>query len=551
MPDLEFDIVIVGGGCKGLSTGIYLAKYGGMSVGIFEETYELGGGLAGDQIAPGIQCNTHAGGHQWWYYDTLIKEDFPELWEEGLNLLPVDSNVVIGFDDESCLALYGPHMDPDSTRSATELARFSEKDAETYLKLRKLYDEYVQGAIIEEAFSVPGPVGSVGPLQKAFMKLEADHPDVAGLSKGSLVDVVQAFYESTEARLMMLQQGVFLTVTGASNVAAVMGIYGMFNYHFEDGGTHNLAHALHRVLHKYGAKTYTHSEVKHVTIENGRARGIELADGTRVRAKTAVISTLSPHQLTHDLIGTENLTSDFVNKIDALEHAGFCTTLVTYAFAEPPKFKCRSFNPSVYDDEMQRAVNFVNFGPKSVDAALGMFANAAKLKTPGSVVPKSPIISMNIDPMDSHICNDKEAATWNLLDLAPPAWAQTDEYWRTFAEEYPDYQIKHLSQYVDGADWDNIVGVLVRTPHWIAKHFKNMGPSGNVNIIDTIPGQMGSSRPTPELAQHRTPVPGLYATGSAFGSWGMSSFCSAYTCYRTMSEDLGLRKPWEEKGRAY
>ena len=551
MPDLEFDVVIVGGGCKGLSTGVYMAKYGGLSVGIFEETYELGGGLAGDQIAPGIQCNTHAGGHQWWYYDTIIKEDFPELFEEGLNLLPVGSNVVVGFDDESCLALYGTQLDPDSTRSAAEIARFSEKDADTYLRLRKLYDEYVQDAIIEEAFSVPPPVGTPGAVAKAFAKMLKDHPDLSAMSGGGLLDVVSAFYESTEARMMMLLQGSFLIVTGVSDIAAVMGIFGMFNYHFEDGGAHNLAHALHRVLHKYGAKTYTHSQVKRTVIENGKATGIELADGTRVNAKVAVISTLSPAQLTHDLIGTENLSGDFVKKIDGLESSGLCTTLITYAFAEPPQFKCRSFNPSVYDKEMQRGVNFVNFAPKSIDAAMGMFAAGVHLKTPGSVVPKGQIISMNTDPIDSHICNDKEAVTWNLLDFAPPAWAQTPEYWRTFANEFPDWQIKHLSKYVDGADWDNIVGCLVRTPYWIAQHFKNMGPSGNVNIIDTIPSQVGSYRPIPELAQHRTPVPGLYATGSAFGSWGMSSFCSAYTCYRIMAEDLGLRKPWEEKGRAY
>jgi ribulose 1,5-bisphosphate synthetase/thiazole synthase len=48
MADMSFDMVIVGGGCKGLSTGLYLAKYGGMSVGIFEALHELGGGLAGE-----------------------------------------------------------------------------------------------------------------------------------------------------------------------------------------------------------------------------------------------------------------------------------------------------------------------------------------------------------------------------------------------------------------------------------------------------------------------------------------------------------------------
>jgi len=36
MADLTFDAVIIGGGNKGLMLAMYLMKYGGMSVGIFE-----------------------------------------------------------------------------------------------------------------------------------------------------------------------------------------------------------------------------------------------------------------------------------------------------------------------------------------------------------------------------------------------------------------------------------------------------------------------------------------------------------------------------------
>ena len=61
MADMSFDVVIVGGGCKGLSTGLYLAKYGGMSVGIFEELHELGGGLAGTRQPMGRVANGRGG----------------------------------------------------------------------------------------------------------------------------------------------------------------------------------------------------------------------------------------------------------------------------------------------------------------------------------------------------------------------------------------------------------------------------------------------------------------------------------------------------------
>jgi len=46
MAALTFDAVVYGGGNKALMLAIYLAKYGGMSVGIFERRHEVGRGLA-------------------------------------------------------------------------------------------------------------------------------------------------------------------------------------------------------------------------------------------------------------------------------------------------------------------------------------------------------------------------------------------------------------------------------------------------------------------------------------------------------------------------
>jgi len=59
--DLTFDAVICGGGNKALLLAMYLTRYAGMSVGIFERRHEIGGGLATEEIsAPGFRGNTHA-----------------------------------------------------------------------------------------------------------------------------------------------------------------------------------------------------------------------------------------------------------------------------------------------------------------------------------------------------------------------------------------------------------------------------------------------------------------------------------------------------------
>ena len=83
MADLTFDAVVCGGGNKGLMLAMYLSKYAGMSVGIFERRHEIGGGLATEETAaPGFRGNTHANIILPWYYAPLWR-DFPEFWNYG------------------------------------------------------------------------------------------------------------------------------------------------------------------------------------------------------------------------------------------------------------------------------------------------------------------------------------------------------------------------------------------------------------------------------------------------------------------------------------
>ncbi len=51
MADRTYDAVIIGGGNKALLLAMYLIKYGGMTVGIFERRHEIGGCLATEEIS--------------------------------------------------------------------------------------------------------------------------------------------------------------------------------------------------------------------------------------------------------------------------------------------------------------------------------------------------------------------------------------------------------------------------------------------------------------------------------------------------------------------
>jgi len=95
---------------------------------------------------------------------------------------------------------------------------------------------------------------------------------------------------------------------------------------------------------------------------------------------------------------------------------------------------------------------------------------------------------------------------------------------------------------------DNIIGVDFNSPY-DAQRMSNLGPNGNMAVIDCSPYQRDANRPIPELANHRTPIKNLYATGSAWHVGGFASSTEAYNCYKIIASDLDLGKPWEEPGK--
>ena len=58
MADASYDVVLIDGGNKGLIASMYLTKYGGLKVGIFEDKHELGTGWSTEESpAPGFLAN--------------------------------------------------------------------------------------------------------------------------------------------------------------------------------------------------------------------------------------------------------------------------------------------------------------------------------------------------------------------------------------------------------------------------------------------------------------------------------------------------------------
>ena len=59
--------------------------------------------------------------------------------------------------------------------------------------------------------------------------------------------------------------------------------------------------------------------IKRIVIENNEAKGVELDDGTILKAKQFVCSSLNPHQTFYDYVGKEYLPPGADYKVGSVE----------------------------------------------------------------------------------------------------------------------------------------------------------------------------------------------------------------------------------------
>ena len=119
----------MGGGNKGLIAAMYLAKYSGMEVGIFDEKHKLGSGWCAEECpAPGFIAHHCSHYHIPDTHRVPVYEDFP-VWEKyGAEY--VYASLTVGYvinEDDSWIGVYSKHIDPKQEKTTKLIARFQKK----------------------------------------------------------------------------------------------------------------------------------------------------------------------------------------------------------------------------------------------------------------------------------------------------------------------------------------------------------------------------------------------------------------------------------------
>jgi beta-carotene ketolase (CrtO type) len=550
MADAAYDAVIIGGGTKSIVTAIYLAKYGGMSVGVFEERRELCSGLTSEiGVVPGFVADYHATGVVDWYY-APVREDFPDFEEKGGKILHLPgSAAIIVEEDQSCWITYNREVDPNQELTAKGLAQFSsERDAETYMKIWELTkpgtDYYVSR--LQDLFNPP-PLPDAPPssMERWFQNYLAQPDcliDYSWLSLPALYAYQRLWERPAITNLFwrrMIIDGHFVELTSGIALFSLIAFGPETGY--IEGGMHNVAHAYQRLLHENGGKWFPRAKVDKIIIENGAAKGIQLADGTQIEAKKLIVSGVSPRQLCIEMIGPDHLNPKTLRKVDTLVSNIKGLAWYSWFLHELPDYKATAVSPDINrcaglalgTDDLRPLSEYIHwlrlgkFPPIRGRMSLSTYSAVDKTRSPEG----------------KHVIMED-------LDI-PTATYLSEREWLRFKKTHAQEALEEWQKYAPNMTWDNVIGFAPQTPYDAAGRGLNFAPDGNAGVLDLYPGQLGRVAPIPEMAQYRMPgINNLYHTGSWRPRSG-ANCTQGYCCYKVIAEDLNLRKPWEEQGRPY
>ena len=338
----EYDGIILGAGPNGLTLAAYLAK-AGLKILVLEKRFEAGGGLATEQVTlPGFLHNTHAVYMPMVDYAPPLK-DFEDYLTKDYDLEFVFPSLVMAmpFADGSSLRLY-----QDVNRTCESIAQFSQKDAETYRRIAERYQ------VLTEDFLGPATYEMAKPAFEQMIKLQTTDVgrEITELTEKTPRAIIHELFENDRVRCLFLylscMWGLHYDLEGVSYLVPLL-INRAANYRLVVGGSHHLAHLFTKVLYRHRGMIISPVNVKRIVLENGKAAGVELADGTLYRASKFVASSLDPYQTFLKYVGEENLDSRFVIRVNDWKWESSSLFHVHLALDEIPNFTAAQSSPDL------------------------------------------------------------------------------------------------------------------------------------------------------------------------------------------------------------
>lgn len=277
--------------------------------------------------------------------------------------------------------------------------------------------------------------------------------------------------------------------------------------YYPEGGGQVLAARLVQVIEAHGGEVRTLSPVRRIIVENRRARGVELADGTTIDADL-VVSNADHAKTVFDLVGETHWDPATVAWArDAQMTLGL---ICAYVVVDIDLTGGPNTNYFVFPTtDMDELYEGLDSGELDVDEGIFAYVAMASRKDPRNVH-LGPPGSTNLQIMTLAPRGEKWWGT--EYDASGPNSYRRDRDYRDrkamITEALLDAAQRVLADQLDGRDLrEHIVHLETATP---LSHQRYTGSTGGTSYgYVHSPEQSGSSRP-----QHRTEIDGLWLVGA-------------------------------------
>ena len=233
----------------------------------------------------------------------------------------------------------------DLEESVANIARFSKKDAQTFRDWNRKAEKITREIFLPERYAEPLPQSRA---RGAAVAHRARPRIPRGVEPAAARRGARAVRERARAaccscsRCRCSAPGWSTRCRRPSPMGSVIRAFDLESgYQLCQGGSFNLARGLMETFIAAGGTFQPQVDIDRIVIENGRATGIELADGRTVRARQFVASTLDVHQTFETLIGRAQLPAAFLKKLDAFQYTAWTLFGLHLALQRKPALRRR------------------------------------------------------------------------------------------------------------------------------------------------------------------------------------------------------------------
>ncbi|QBI20399.1 NAD(P)/FAD-dependent oxidoreductase [Egibacter rhizosphaerae] len=500
----DADAVVIGAGHNGLASAIVLAR-AGWDVVVCERNESPGGAIRTEEVTlPGYRHDLFAANLNLFMGSAFFAEFGDDLARHGFSVVTAQRAYGSVFPDGRFL---GVEQDPEATRAS--LAQVDPDDAEAWEALHARF-----AAIAPHLFpllGVPLPsVAAVRGLLRGTRALGRRWPlDLARLLAQSPRELFEEHFVSPEVQALCAAWGMHLdfppSMSGGalfpfleSQASAANGMA------LGRGGAGTLIAAMVGLLEEKGGEVRCGAPVDRVMVDGGRALGVQLVGGERLRARRAVIGNVTPQALFGQLIPPAQVPDEFERRVRAFRH-GPATFMLHLAMSDLPDWSASAeardyayIHVAGYLEDMDLAYVRAVAGrlPEHPTLVVGQPTAVDPTRAPDG----EHVLWVQVRQVPSAIHGDAageiEARSWDeakepyadrILDLIEAHAPGTRDKVRARSAWSPAD--------LEAADPNLVGGDSLAGSHHLMQHF--------------------FLRPVPGWSRYRTPIDGLYLCGAA------------------------------------